>query len=303
MDEPADVEVRIRSRPSPADGVASQDLWRNLGKWAAGLALFLALLALQASLTLFQLTAEGPAKQTLRRATAALTEIDALVDRHYDEMQQSARASDPGDRVRLPDFPIDVPLTPDRVLAASRADLRNDILNQASDVLYREGTGALEADASHGGSVGRFTVGGLTDHGLGFLRKRNHTALFVVTLTLAVVSTLLAGVLSWLCRGFGRLSSVGVVVLLAAIPVAVGGIAARFWMRILAEGDTDYLEGEFLAIGRALAWIPIRNGLAFVVLGAAFLLLGWGGAIWNDRRARRIERPAVARRPEREPSV
>ncbi len=301
MDAPAGGEAQVWSR-APEDG-PSGDLWRNAGKWAVGLALFLSLLALQTSLTLFQLTAEGPAKQTLRRATAALTEIDALLDRHADEMQQSARASGPDDRVRLPDFPIEVPLAPDRVLGASRTDLRNEILDRAADTLYREGTGAFEADASRGAKVGRFTVGGLTDHGLGFLRQRNHTALFVVTIALAVVSTLLAGALAWLCRGFGRLSSVGVVVLLAAIPVAVGGIGARFWMRILAEGDTDYLAAEFLAIGRALAWIPIRNGLAFAVLGAAFLLLGWGAAIWSDRRARRIGRPAVGRLPEREPSL
>src|SRR4029079_3200436 len=67
---------------------ADSTIWRGVAKWTAGGGLFLALLAMLTSLLLFQLTAEGSAKRTLRRSVAALSEIDLLLDRQYDDLQQ-----------------------------------------------------------------------------------------------------------------------------------------------------------------------------------------------------------------------
>jgi ABC-type Fe3+ transport system permease subunit len=77
---------------------------------------------------------------------------------------------------------------------------------------------------------------------------------------------------------------VGAVVLAAAIPLALAGIGARFYMRIVSDSDTEYIQREFLEIGQGLAWIAIRNGLAFTVLGAVFLVVGVVCAMWADRR-------------------
>jgi hypothetical protein len=40
-------------------------------------------------------------------------------------------------------------------------------------------------------------------------------------------------------------------------------------------------------VGQALAWIPIRNGIAFCVLGAAMLIIGVLCARWADRAGAR----------------
>ena len=86
-----------------------------------------------------------------------------------------------------------------------------------------------------------------------------------------------------MCRGFGRLTSVGMVIVAASIPVVLGGIGARFYMRIAAGGDTEYIQREFLEIGQGLAWIPIRDGAAFTLLGLLFLVVGYVCALWADR--------------------
>jgi hypothetical protein len=259
-------------------------LWRNIGKWTVAFILFLALSAMFLSLMLFQLTAEGASKRSLRRSVAALTEVDQLVARNYNDMQQQAKAARPGESVTLAGFPIAIAFTPDEVKGASQDQIRDMLLNRSADELYAHGTGSLRDPAANGGSVGRFSVGGLTDRGLGFLRSRNHTILGAVTIVLAMICAALSGALVMLCRGFGRIGSLGAVVFTAAIPLVLFGIGARFYMRILSDGDAGYIEREFLEIGQGLAWIPIRDGLAFLVLGAAFALAGLGCARWADRR-------------------
>ncbi len=257
---------------------------RSFGKYSVALAFFVALLALLTSLQLFHVTANSAANQTLRRSVAALTEIDFLLDRDYADLQRSAQNAAAGDTVQLRDFPVAVPLQPAEVVALSREQLRTTLLDRASTVMYTNGSGALDAKAANSGNVGRFSIAGVTRHGLGFLRSRNHDILAVTTFVLAALCCALAVMLASMCRGFGRLTSIGMVVLAASIPVVLGGIGARFYMRIAAGGNTEYIQREFLEIGQGLAWIPIRDGAAFTMLGLLFLTAGLAGAIWADRR-------------------
>ncbi len=253
---------------------------RNGLKWLVGVLFFVTLCATLASLQLFQLTAEGPAKRALRRSVAALTEIDPLIDRNYDDLQQRAASAAPADQLQLREFPIDVPLSREQAMNASKQELRELLLQRSSDVMYDNGTAPLRSSASGKGSVGMFSIGGLTDHGLGFLRSRNHDILGGLTFVLAALSAFLCVTLVVLCRGFGRLAAVGAVVLAASAVVLGFAILARISM----NGGDEYLQREFYAIGRSLVWIPIRNGIAFTLLGALMLVTGVGLAKWSDAR-------------------
>jgi uncharacterized membrane protein len=279
-----------RARTSP--DVQPSALWRNAGKWSVGFGLFVALLALLTSLQLFQLTAEGAADRTLRRSVAALTEIDPLLDRGYDDLQLQAQNAGPGETVELRDFPIAVPLRGSDVRGMSKEQLRDVLLDRSAHVMYSNGTAPLRSPVTNNGGAGRFSVAGLTQHGLGFLRSRNHDILAVTTFALAALCIVLAVILAAMCRGFGRLASVGAVVVAASIPVVVGGIGARFYLRIASDSDTEFIQREFLEIGQGLAWIPIRDGAAFTILGLVFLTTGVVCAAWADRRE--APRPSVA---------
>jgi len=275
--------------PAPDETIVVEvgpSLWRNVGKWSVGFLFSCTLLALLGSLCLYQLTAEGPSKRTLRRAVAALTEIDPLIDRNYDDLQQRAAAAGPDETLTLRDFPVQVQLTREEAQSLSKQELRDVLLDRSANVMYSHGTDALREPAASSGNVGVFSLAGITDNGLDFLRSRNHDILRVLTFALAVLAAVLGGLLVLLCRGFGRLASVGAAVLVAAIPIVLLGIGARFYMRIVSTSDTEYLQREFLSIGQGLAWIPIRDGLAFTVLGAALLAAGIGLAVWADRRGR-----------------
>jgi hypothetical protein len=274
-------------------GTDASGLWRNFGKWSVAFALFAALLALFTSLQLFQLTSEGAAKRTLRRSAAALTEIDPLLDRNYDELLRSAENAGSGETVQLRDYPIAIDLRPDEVTGKSKEQIRSTLLDRSADVMYSRGSSSLKSAASKDGSLGRFSMAGVTQHGLGFLRSRNHDILAVTTFALAAVCAALAVTLASMCRGFGRLTGIGTVIVAASIPVVLGGIGARFYMRIASDGDTEFIQREFLEIGQGLAWIPIRDGAAFTMLGLLFLMIGGVCAVWADRRD--ASRTSVAR--------
>jgi len=69
----------------------------------------------------------------------------------------------------------------------------------------------------------------------------------------------------------------------AALPMLAVGAGARVYIRFASGSQTEYLQREFLAIGRGLAWIPIRDGLACGALGAIVLGIGGACALWADR--------------------
>jgi hypothetical protein len=259
--------------------------WRNLFKWAAGILLMLSLLALLVALGLAQLTAEGPAKRTLQRSVASLTEIDTLLDEGYDELRQEAEEDDEAS-LGLKDFPVQVSLSAEEVLDLSQSELRGLLLDRSADRLYDEGMSAFREEGTDLGEegMGFFSTQGAVWNSLGFLRDNVHDGLRVAVASLAGVCLVLTAALALLARGFGRLASVGAAVCAAAVPFLAGAVAVRFALRLASEGNDEYLVRELLRIGEEIAWIPIRDSIAFTAMGVAFLLAGIGLALWADRR-------------------
>lgn len=282
-----ETELRFERRPlrastEPAEGASA----RQSTKWFIGLALFVSLLALFTSLQLFQLTSEKISKRTLERAVAALTEIDPLLDRNYDDIEKRAAGAAPGETVTLRGYPIDIQLSPAEVEGASKDELRRLLLQRSADLMYEEGTAPLQSVSGGHGSVGRLSVAALTDRGLGFLTKAHHDTLAIVTFVLASVSVLLAVTLAMLCRGFGRLTGVGAVALAASVPVLLAGGAVWSYARVQSGAGSEYTQQEFLRIAQELSWIPLRDGIAMAALGAVFVFVGAVCASWADTRRR-----------------
>jgi hypothetical protein len=114
-----------------------------------------------------------------------------------------------------------------------------------------------------------FTAAGAIKRFLGLLSVDRHSAFGIATFVLAALSAFLASTLAALCRGGGRAGSVGLVVLLVAVPVTLFG-----WLGTVSSPGDEYVERELLRIGEELARIPIRNGLAMTAFGAALVVAG-----------------------------
>ncbi len=267
-------------RPSVERPVASPEDERNVAKWMLGFIAFLALTAALGALQLYQASSQGPATTSLQRTTAALTEIDALLDRHYDELQEQARAAQPGQAVELEDYPIAIALTKDDVLDTPRDELRALILARSAGRLYEDGTGVLRESAEGKGPGGIFSIAGLTDRMLGQLTDANNTRSGVASIVLFVVAAAACAATAAACRGWGRLAAPGLVLAAAGAAVLIGGLAALAYAG--AQGG-EYVRVEFYGVIEDLAMLPVRNGAASLAAGAAIGIVGFLGARIKDQ--------------------
>jgi hypothetical protein len=258
---------------------------RGVARLGAGVLLAALLVLLLGALTLFQATAAGTARPALRRATAALTEIDALIGQQYDELRLRAESAGPGESLRLENYPLPVDLPAEEVLGSSPESLRASILDRSAGLLYDDGTAALR-DPEAGDGTGAFSVAGATDRFIGALRQRNHDALLVAVVVLAAMCAAGALGVTLTARGFGRLGGVGIALLAAGAAYAVAGGAVRWYAAARTDGaDGEYLRRELFAIAEEFARIPIRDGLAFAALGAVFCTTALVCGALGGRRA------------------
>ena len=279
--EPAGLDLPTNRTAEPLASRPSRR--RAVAKWVMGSLLVLDLLVLFFALSFAHVTAEGPAKRGLRQSIAILTEIDAYLDEHRQALrEQAAQAPSQGQRLAAPDFPVAVTFSAQEVLSYDRDGFRALLLSRAAEQVHDDGVSVLHVDQET--DDGFFSLQGAVRNGMNFLRPHPHNVLTVVTLSLAVLASVLALGLVVTSRGFGRLLGLGVSVSLAALPFLVLAIAVRFALRLAADSQDDYLAQEFLALGQELTWAPIRNGIIFSVGGGALLLLGATLALWWDRR-------------------
>jgi hypothetical protein len=248
---------------------------RNVTKWIAALALFFTFLAFLVFLQAFLITSEGSSERTLRRALAVVSEIDVLLDRHYEDLQQRAEAAAPNETLELQDFPVTVPLTPEEVRTQSRDELRETLLERGAGSLYENGTGEMRTEDSTG-DVAVFSVGGSIDRSLNLLRDDVHLATGIAMIVLGAIALLLTGLLAATTRGLGRVVAPGFVALATSVVLLLFALLARLGTD--TDGGDEYVKAEFLDMAREIMWLPIRNGAILVAVSALVTVMAVAGA-------------------------
>jgi hypothetical protein len=223
------------------------------------------LFAFLVAVQLFQITSEATSTRTLRQAIAVTSEIDVLLDRHYDDLRQRAESSEPNDTLELQDYPLAVPLTADEVRTQSRHDLRETLLTRGAALVYDDGTEAMRNDASSA-DVGVFSFGGSIDRALNLLRQDVHRALGVMMVVLGALSLLLAAALLAVTRGFGRIVAPAAVGLASSMALLLVALIVR--VGLTTSDSSEYVSAQFLDIAGEVAWLPVRNGAILVALFA-----------------------------------
>ena len=239
-----------------------------LAGFVAGLA------ALFALINAAQLTSEDTGKSILRRAVAALIDIDSLAPALREEVKVAAEDSTE-DNIEVPDFPVAVSLTREEALAISTEDLRGRLLDATVDRVYDDGLSALAAtDPDAQRDIDLFSRYGLVDRGLGKVTDGSNNFF----IALALVIGLITAVLGFLAiRAFSfihPLSLVGLAVLMAALPSLLLCVLLRLALGS-AQDDADAFVSTLLDVGEDALWAPIRNYIVFAILGAAFAIAGF----------------------------
>jgi hypothetical protein len=265
---------------------AGPGFWRMFLKWAIGLAFVSTLGVLLLAVDATQLSAAGPSHAILRRTVASLTEIDALVAAPD---QATAGNSSDAPASRLQNFPIASDLSAGESQNLSPAELRNVALDRSADKLYADGFSAFHATDSDGSShIQVLSPPGAVRYTAGLLTRSNHGTMRIVLIALAALAVILALALMLLSRGYGRLTSLGAAVLAASLPLLLIATALRFFLRLAAAHESDYLNAQLYALGRDVAWLPVRNAIAFACLGAVFVALGAAFSLLSRSRQARL---------------
>ena len=254
---------------------------RTSRKWLIGALLVLVLVTLLCSLSLSTITAEGPAKRSLRHSVAMLAEVDSYLDTHFAPLQEEARATQQ-EALTLPDFPLRLTFSPEEILASERTVFRALLLERAAAQLYEDGTSALRDEREASGSF--FSAQGVVRQVIDLMREDLHNVFRVTTITLAIFAALLALALALETRGYGRLAGLGASLSSAAIPFLISALALRLVIRQSADSQEELFTREFLRLVQELLWAPTRIGVIFSLGGLLFLAAGISLARWSDRR-------------------
>ena len=114
---------------------------------------------------------------------------------------------------------------------------------------------------------------GAIDRGLGFVTRDNHSRIAITTGVLASLATALAMLLLISIRSYASVIALGAAVTAATLPPIAGIIAVRFIFRA-ALSDADPFVHGLLELGLESIWLPLRNEIAFGILGVALMVLG-----------------------------
>lgn len=252
---------------------AGADLDRDssgAGKWIAGFFLVIVLAGAFGALSLYLVTTESPAEEAHRRVVNALAEGDAILVRDYEQWRVTAEASEPGEEIALPNWPVRITLSREEIIDSTQESLHALLLARSADALYEEGTSVLRDDDA-AGDPGRFTAAGIVDAFMDLLRGDVHTAALVTMIVLLAIALAIAASLALMTRGFGTMGAISACVTLGALLVLAGGAALYAYMRASSGEDTEYLRAELVAVGEELALVPLGVGAAFAVAGIALL--------------------------------
>lgn len=288
MQEPDEKEGRKPPAATSVTVTIGTGFWRNFFKWAAGVALVFTLGFLLLFLNAAQLTGRDVAHKGLTRALASITEVDALLADGRADLKAKA-AETPDGAVRLADYPIDVPLTSQQAQQLSTPELRELLLSRSADKVYAEGVSAFREEgrgpSTH--DIAILSPPGAVRYTVGLLTEDTHDAMWMTTVVLTGIAAFLALLLALLSRGYGRLTSVGLATLIASLPFLLFFVTVRFILRLASESEGDYLTAQLYALGKDVAWLPIRTGIAFAGLGVVFVVLGVTFSLLEGRRLSR----------------
>jgi len=280
--------------PGPISAVP---LLRGAFQWLFGTLLALSLIALFLVINGVQLTSPGTAQRILSRATADLTEIDAILPTIQADLREAAQASDE-DTVVVPHFPLAVELPREEAATISTAELRSRLLSEAAEAIYKEGMSAWAlADPEAEQHIDVLSPEGGVHRGLGLLSDDNHHALRIAAIVLGLISLALAGLVFVSTQGMGRLVALGAALLGAAVPSLLGAVAVRFAFRTAGEDQEDYMLMRLLDLGNDAAWLTLRNYTILTLVGLGLVLVGLGLVLLEMRQRAAPAAPAIDNGP------
>ncbi|MDP2327307.1 MAG: hypothetical protein Q8M79_04390 [Dehalococcoidia bacterium] len=243
--------------------------YRGSRPWLATVVLAFAL-ATAAWLTAFttaQVTGPAVAIPVIGRGLEALTGLEALLVLHQQEIKIAAAAAP------APDAPVAVPgfevrgatLTRAGVQAGGPADWYPVLLDASATAIHRDGIEVLALTNQATGG-GWFSTPGGTRLLMHTLSDTNHGRAVFGSWLMGALALVLGGLVVLAGNSLGRIQALGVGLVLAAIPVAAGGLLG-IAVVAFAGSDGSPLAETISSMAGEVARAPLRNAITLAGLG------------------------------------
>ena len=242
----------------------------SLGRLPVLLAILAAIWTL--TLSVEQVASERAALPSLERLTVTLTDVDALIALHGDEVRAQATALEP--QLTLPAYPLpDVQVAldvgaPSGVFDA--AAFRRALLERSARDLYLRGAGAFAADADTGADFGDSAGVRLL---LAVLSASTHDRATMLLWVMTAVTLVALGITAR--RGGVRHGPTHAGLTLVAAAALAAAAALLTWAAgaILGIGPAGVVGDAYDDIAGALVRVPLRNAAILAVLGVLIAVI------------------------------
>ncbi len=262
--------------------------WHVDAKWITGLLLFVSLSVTFLAFNLWQVTAAEPGINALTLLLASAFSPEGL-DSEADIalMQEQLRESGTGEIQPVPGLRITI--RTEDIADLSPREVRLFFFRQWAEPLYYQGAAGL-AELADDPAMRQSIEEGIGP--LALLSAESHQQLRPVWIGLTLVDLLLLLLLIVFSYRFGRLSSPGCVLFLAAFPAALLLVIARqSWLNQLTtapptgESLSDRLLNLTATALPGLLDLILRNYLVVAAVGLGLVLLAVAGSLlWPQRR-------------------
>jgi len=250
-------------------------------RWLLAAALAVAIVAFLAFFSAAQVASSGPGERVMARTIADMTEIDNAIPDIQASLREAADQSGV-DPIPVPDFPIAVEVSRDTLLSADTDELRDEILTRSAARTYDDGVPVWDdTDPDAQQSIARSSTAGGMQAALGLVGPTPR----VIFLALAIISTLGAAALTFALAApmsaLRRLTALGAVLTTAGMLAVLGALLLRLITRAAAD---DPFADSLADIALDAQNVGLRNAITTSALGLAFVALGVGGGILDERR-------------------
>lgn len=203
-------------------------------------------------------TSEEAARPALESLMETMTGLPGLLELHAEEITAT------GGDVAVPGYPLPVAI-PDAEVVAGPDRWREAILEQSSALLYADGPGILAGDGNAEGA-GTFSTSGGTKLLMSNLTQSRHDSFAFLLWPLGIVATLAGAAVVLGGSSFGRFVALGLATAAAGVPAVAAGVLG--WAIVVFVGsDGSALAEAGHEIAADIAWVPLENGVTFVVVG------------------------------------
>jgi hypothetical protein len=256
--------------PEPPRGGAGWQWWIG--------ALLVVLVSLWlVALTLSQLTSREVAMPAVERGVAALSEVDALLQLHGNQICAQVDAGVP---IEIPGFAVQgVTLHPQEVRCPNgeldRANLRALLVAQGAEQVYLRGTDAFREDTAAASTGSILSASGAIRLVLDNVGADMNERISVLVFPLGLLCLLVGVGFLLLGRGLGRFIGLGWVLVVSAFPMLMGVLLMWGVLSLVESGPDNSLMSEFQHITRSLIGLPLRNALYIIVAGFAIAIPAW----------------------------